>query len=225
MGKDFKEKYERVCSIKDRAISLVEAQLNGNIENVDAKELGEVADIAKDMAELMELCAEAEYYHTVTEAMEKSSQEEKEYYMDKYIPEMSYYTPMGNYARMRDSRGRYMYTEPYYRREPDMRMYDDYSDRMYYSSSNNGNSSSSNSENNGGNYSSYGRSMMGDRSSVTRRTYMDMKDEDKSKKAQKLKEYLKDIDEEMTEMFIEGKASPEEKQIAKNALTNFINKL
>ena len=45
MAKDFKEKYEKVCTIKDRALSLVDMQLNGNIENVDGKPTAELIAI------------------------------------------------------------------------------------------------------------------------------------------------------------------------------------
>lgn len=44
-------------------------------ENVDAQELGEVADIIKDMAQAKKYCLEAEYYKTVTEAMKEKSEE------------------------------------------------------------------------------------------------------------------------------------------------------
>lgn len=229
MGKDIKEKYERVCAIKDRAIGIVEGQINGDISSVDAKELGEVADIAKDMAEVMKLCAESEYYHKITEAMDKNSDEYNKMYMDKYLPETAmYYTPMGmtTYARRRDSRGRYMYTEPAVNKMyPYMPDYDgDFRDRMYYSSmggnSNGGSSSGMSSGGRTSNFDSYGT-----RSYITRRTYIDMKDSDKSSKIEKLKEYVDDFSNEMQEMFVEGKATSEEKNVVKQALAQFINKL
>lgn len=207
MGKDIKEKYERVCAIKDKAISLVETQLNGDLSSVDAKELGEVADIAKDMAELMKLSEEACYYHKVTEAMDEGSDEEKKYYMNKYIPEYEgkFYTPI-DYARRRDSRGRYMYTEPDWHMEPTSRDID----RMHYNTMDMTDGRTTNG--------------MTTRSAITRRTYMDMANSDKTSKTEKLKEYLQNFSDEMTEMFVEGKASPEEKQIAKQTLMQFINK-
>lgn len=221
MGKDIKEKYERVCAVKDRAISLVEAQMNGNIENVDAKELGEVADIAKDFAEIMKLCAEAEYYCKVTDAMDEGSDEEKKYYMNKYIPEYEgkFYSPVAtngdmNMARRRDSRGRYMYHDDFY---PDWSvppMYYTEPDGMHYS-----NKSDSMTNMN------YARDMREGRSGITRRTYMDMKDADKNTKMEKFKEYIDNFQEDMEEMFVEGKSTPEEKAYAKQALAKFISKL
>ena len=191
MSKDFREKYEKVCTIKDKALCLVENQINGDITTVDAEELGEVADIAKDMAELMKYCAEAEYYHKVVESMEESSDEEKSYYLNKYIPEYEgkFYTPVMN--RARDSRGRYMYTEPY-------DYYDDrydkiHSDRMYYSSMN-------------GNHGSANMTTMdGDprsgRAYISRRGYMEANEQGNTdKKNKELEHYIQDLSDDITDM-------------------------
>lgn len=238
MGKELKEKYERVCAIKDRAISLVESQLNGNIESVDAKELGEVVDIAKDMAELMKYAEEAEYYHKITEAMDEASKEDKEHYMDKYLPETQmYYTPMGNYARRRDSRGRYMYTEPMYRVDPDMRDMEHnynsapYRDRMYYSSMDNGDNSESSGSGMSGGRSSSGRNytdmrdMREGRSGVSRRTYMDLKESgaDKATRTKELEKYMNELSSDMTEM-IDG-MDANEKSLLKQKLTTLASKI
>lgn len=219
MGKDLKEKYERVCAIKDKAIGLVEGQLNGDISAVDAKELGEVADIAKDMAELMKLCAEAEYYHKVTEAMDEGSEEEKKYYLNKYIPEYEgkFYTPMhmNNYARQRDSRGRYMYTEP------NMYMMDDDWDRsrMYYTSPGGQSSSSGRSSS-----TNYARDMREGRSGITRRTYMDMKDAgDRNGKTKELEHYMQDLATDISEMIED--MEPNEKTMVKQKLTQLAAKV
>lgn len=108
---ELKEKFEKVCTIKDMAIDLVCEQLSGDISTVDAAELGEVTDIAKDMAELMKLYCEAEYYYTVTEAMHKSSDVEQEHYMSKYIP--SWQNRM-HYSSMKDNaRSDYMNDDGY----------------------------------------------------------------------------------------------------------------
>lgn len=236
MSKDFKEKYERVCAVKDRAISLVEAQLNGNIENVDAKELGEVADIAKDFAEIMEKCAKAEYYHTITEAMEESSKEDKEHYMNKYLPETQmYYTPVYNYARARDSRGRYMYTEPYMM---DDRYDTSYRDRMYYSSMNGGSGSSNSGSGSNSSQSGSSSNYSGGRMNYTdthdyrdgkaymaRRGYMEAKEmgEDKETMTKNTKKFMDNLNEDVLEM-MEG-ATPEIKTIVKQSLAQLASKM
>lgn len=213
MGKDFKEKFERVCAVKDKAISLVETQLNGDLSRVDAQELGYVSDIAKDFSEIMEKCAKAEYYFTVTEAMKDSDESEKKYYMDKYIPEYEgkFYTPVPmTMARARDSRGRYMYTEPMMH---DDRMDDDYRDRMYYSSMT-GNSGSKMNMND----SKYGQSY------ISRRGYMEAKEMgDHDKKSKELEKYMHDLADDLTEMF-EGLDSSD-KSLAKQKLSQLVSKM
>ena len=68
---------ERLKSIKDCLIAQVIGQM-GKLDQVDAKELGEVVDMIKDMEE-------ACYYAKITEDMEKT-EEEKKYYTDYYHP-------------------------------------------------------------------------------------------------------------------------------------------
>ena len=68
---------ERLKSIKDCLIAQVSGQM-GKLDQVDAKELGEVVDMIKDMEE-------AYYYAKITEAMEKG-EEEKKYYTEYYRP-------------------------------------------------------------------------------------------------------------------------------------------
>jgi len=98
MGKSLKDKYERICDLKDKFLEITETQLEGDISTVSAEELGYVVDMAKDMAEMMKYCEEAKYYCKVTEAMDKASDEEKSYYMTMYAPETNGYrhTHMGS---------------------------------------------------------------------------------------------------------------------------------
>lgn len=210
---EFKEKYEKVCGIKDRALSLVEMQMNGNIDSVDAKELGEVADIAKDMAELMKYCAEAEYYHKVVESMDEATDEEKSYYMNKYIPEYEgkFYSPiymgMNNYARQRDSRGRYMYTEPNWRMN--------YADGGMNGNSNGGNNSGSRYYTTPSNLEDMKvpRDYREGRAGITRLTYMETKDDmDASSRMTEFDHYIKDLAEDITEM-VEGLSASEKSTI------------
>ena len=68
---------ERLKSIKDCLIAQVSGQM-GKLDQVDAKELGEVVDMIKDMEE-------ACYYAKITEAMGKG-EAEKKYYTEYYRP-------------------------------------------------------------------------------------------------------------------------------------------
>lgn len=75
---------ERLDWIKETLICAVEGQL-GDIADVDAKELGEVIDMIKDIEE-------AKYYCTVTKAMEEG----KEY---QHEGDQMYYTTSGMIKR------------------------------------------------------------------------------------------------------------------------------
>lgn len=78
---------ERLKAMEERALCLAEQGLNQDVSCIDAKELGEIIDVCKDIAE-------TKYYCSVVKAMEESDEAEK--YMEKYLPEMAYarnYTP------------------------------------------------------------------------------------------------------------------------------------
>lgn len=78
---------ERLKHVKDTLLCAVESQL-GDLEHVDAKELGEVVDMVKDMEEAM-------YYCSIVKAMEdkKEEEEEFEHFMMKYGPYMKSSSP------------------------------------------------------------------------------------------------------------------------------------
>ena len=86
---------ERLKHMKESLMCCLEAQMN-RLDEVDAKEMGEVVDMVKDLEEAM-------YYHTVTKAMEGK---EKEKMGDQHH---YYYT---EYRDMDRSQGRMYYSEP-----------------------------------------------------------------------------------------------------------------
>lgn len=88
---------EQLKSIKDCLIAQVQGQMS-NLQQVDAKELGEAIDMIKDLEEAI-------YYCTIVEAMEK----------DKKEPAVEYYT---NRRDMDMPKGRMYYTEPWGYNEP-----------------------------------------------------------------------------------------------------------
>lgn len=70
---------ERLKDMKRALVNCAESQINGNLANVNAKELGEVIDMIKDLEEAI-------YYCTVTEAMEDNYptyENRKKYYNEK----------------------------------------------------------------------------------------------------------------------------------------------
>ena len=68
---------ERLKSIKETLVNSIQGQV-GHLDSVDAKELGEVVDMVKDLSEAI-------YYCTITEAMNhKDKDVERHYYHDPY---------------------------------------------------------------------------------------------------------------------------------------------
>lgn len=117
---------ERLCSIKERAMSLLEMGMSHDVKDMNSKELYEIMDIIKDAYESMKYEAEACYYEKITEAMEKNGDSENKMYMEKYAPETTkYYTrPYVN----EPYRARMYYTEPYH----DVRDGKSYNSRRMY---------------------------------------------------------------------------------------------
>ena len=88
---------ERLKSVKECLMSTIQGQM-GDLANVDAKELGEVVDMVKDLEEAI-------YYCTITKAMEESEKEGKhreKYYYDPAIHSgnIRYYDPSRDIDRM-----------------------------------------------------------------------------------------------------------------------------
>ena len=205
---------ERLKSMKEAFIGQIQSQL-GNLANVDAKELGEVVDMVKDLEEAI-------YYCTITKAMEAKEHENKGAEHHSH-----YYTE-------------YRYPEPHYYRDMDR----DYG-RMYYNgnggnySSNNGNSNGNSGSRNYGdwggmrNYSSWEmdmtKSMMRDeregKSGRTRRNYMENKSMhvDKAAQLKELEKYIQELGQDLAEM-VEG-ASPEEKQLLQQRVSTLASKI
>lgn len=92
---------ERLKNIKETLVAQIQSQMS-NLECVDAKELGEVVDMVKDIEEAI-------YYCTITKAMDNKEEEEKRqvnYYMTNY-PQEPYYRDIDrNDGRMYYTPGR-----------------------------------------------------------------------------------------------------------------------
>jgi hypothetical protein len=80
---------EQLKAIKSTLVSLVQSQL-GDIQHTDAKELGEVVDMIKDLEEAM-------YYCAIVEAMEKSKEEGTEDMAMRSRMGYTEYFPHGEY--------------------------------------------------------------------------------------------------------------------------------
>lgn len=227
-----KEETKELSAICERLVGAVKYEVDKGIENVDAKELGEVIDMIKDLSEAKEKVIKGCYYKTLIEAMEEAE------YGEDYDED----GPMdlgrrGYRGQRRDSRGRYMggrrgYDEMMpmdHERMEHMRDMDrDGMSRMYYSGSNGGSNSSGGSMNSGN--MSGGRDYREGRSGQTRRSYMEKKElhknntaEDKQAKLKELEAYMADLSSDITEM-ING-ATTEEKNMLKTKIQTLAQKI
>ena len=194
---------EALKTMKEQLMNCVQGQL-GDISKVDAHELGEAVDMIKDLAEAI-------YYCTITESMEKS--EENKSQGETNI----------NY-----------YTTPYYNKMyPDYRGIERAGGYMYYPTG--GNGGSMNGGSNGGSRGgrSYytempdvmGRDPREGRSPMRRRMYMEGKEmhNDPNSQLRELEAYLQELSSDITEMIKD--ASPEERATLHQKMTTLVSKI
>lgn len=202
---------EIIKMMKENLIACAQAQM-GHLDQVDAKELGEVIDAIKDLGECL-------YWDAVVEAMEKHGENPREEFF-RGGGERSYY----------GDRDRSYYGD---------RMY--YPMRMYASgggSSSSGSGGSSSGGGNGGSSSSGGgsrnysegnwqqaRDWREGQSGMTRRRYMENKEHKRDKQTQlrELERYLNELASDVTEMIMD--ASPEEREYMANKIGSLAQKI
>jgi hypothetical protein len=227
---------KNIHCIIEKLAETTKVELDKGIENVDTKEMGEVADIIKDLAE-------AEYYAKISKAMDEAEYGEDYDYMGAYDE----HERRGYKGQPRDSKGRYMsrrgrrmgYEEPIYM--SDMYPMEHYRDmdrmdgRMYYTSGSMGTNSmgsqgqssngSSNMSGNRGYSDRMDRDNREGRSGERRRGYMEAKEKgmDKQSKMKELEEYMKELSSDVTEMI--NDASQEEKTMLKNKMQVLMQKI
>lgn len=223
----------------EKLSEVAKCELDKGVENIDTKEMGEVAEIIKELSE-------AEYYSKISKAMDEAEYGEEYDYMGAYDG----HERKGYRGQRRDSRGRYMSRRGYEGMMPEIY---DYSDmeymrdmdrpmgRMGYSGSGSsgGSSMGSNSSSMGGSqssgsmgsqggsrgYSEGGRDSREGRSGQSRRGYMEAKEQgmDKQAKMKELESYMRDLSEDVSEMI--SSASPEEKSMLKNKMQVLMQKI
>lgn len=204
---------EALKTMKEQLMSCVQGQL-GNLQKVDAKQLGEAIDMIKDLSQAI-------YYCTITQAMEKSEKE------PQAIRNVNYYTTnkmYPDYYRDMERDNGYMYY-------PSGRT----GGKMYYSGS--GNSGNMG----GGSSSSYYTPMVSDsmamepmemgrdpregRAALRRKMYMEGKEKkhDTNSQLKELEAYLQELSTDVTEMIKD--ASPEERATLHQKMTMLANKI
>lgn len=189
---------EALKAMKEQLMSCVQGQM-GDISKVDAHELGEAVDMIKDLAEAI-------YYCTISESMEKVDEQKK--WGETNI---NYYTT----------------------RYPDYRDMERTGGYMYYPVGNSGTSMGTSS--NGGsrgtvmNYTEMPMDMRRDvregRSPMRRRMYLEGKEmhNDPNSQIKELEAYLQELSTDITEMIKD--ASPEEKAILRQKMTTLADKI
>lgn len=186
-------------SMKDTLMCSAQAQMS-HLDCVDAKELGEVIDMIKDLEEAI-------YYCTITEAMHQKDKEGGNNHTTAYYSE-----PRGNYSRM------------YYDGGTSYRMYDGGRGNAGIS---NGSSHPSMYANGGRDAENWGeaRDPREGVSHQQRKMYMESKQmhHGKAKQLQELEKYMKDLSSDMVEMIED--ASAEERQYLSNRLTALASKI
>ena len=192
---------ERLKHMKETLMSCVQGQL-GDLSSVDAKELGEVIDMIKDLSEAI-------YYCTITKSMEDSEKEGKQ--EARYYPVSMY-----NYRDIDRDMGRMYYDVSEHgnnARGGGTRGYMEYN----YAQGQGGGSSR--------NYPIELRDYREGQSPLTRKTYMERKMHggDKTAQMQELEKYMQELSHDLIEM-VEG-SSPEEKQMLQKKLNTLATKI
>ena len=200
---------ETLKHMKENLIGIAQSQISGNLQNVDAKELGEVIDMIKDIDEAM-------YYCSVVKAMEKSSEEEQKYYTQRYMPmyrdmdyadgRMYYGGQGGNSGNQNGNGGNTSYYTAGYGGTQNADGGRNMPNSRYY-------------ENGGMRDAREGRSPM------MRRNYMESKSMHKGHEVEKmeLENYMRELSHDITEMISD--ATPEEKQMLKQKITMLSDKI
>ena len=190
---------ETLKMMKEQLTSCVNGQL-GDISKADSHELGEAVDMIKDLAEAI-------YYDTITESMEKSKEE------NKSETNINYYTTPMNYNRM-------MYADPYREMERN-------NGYMYYGGD--GQNSGGGNRDGVNYYTEMPGGMWRDpregRSPMRRRMYMEGKEmhNDPNSQLRELEAYLQELSTDITEMIKD--ASPEERATLHQKMTTLASKI
>ena len=191
---------EQLKTIKQCLVSAVQTQL-GDLKKTDAKELGEVIDMIKDLEEAM-------YYCSITEAMEKSAEEKEQGNMNvNYYMEPMYYR-----GQSRDSMGRYTSDSNQsgsMGQSSGARNYVPYMEYAPYMMRDN----------------RWRDEHFGDKSGMSRRMYMEGKQYhgDDQQSMKELEHYINDLGEDLTDMIKES--STEEKQVLSTKLQQLATKI
>lgn len=199
---------DRLKYMKESLMNCVQGQL-GDLASVDTKELGEAIDMIKDLSEAI-------YYCTITESMEKSDKEKKEY------PRIDY----NRYYRDMDREyGAMYYTDSHGVSHPSANMSTGNQNARGYRESQPRDSQGHFTDDSSRSYPIELRDYREGRSPMTRKNYMERKMQGGAKEAQmqELEKYMHELTTDITEM-IDG-ASVEEKQMLQKKISALATKI
>lgn len=218
---------EMLQSMKQTLMACAQAQMS-HLDTVDAKELGEVMDMIKDIEEAI-------YYCTITESMKKVEEGEKN---GKHYNQTIYYSEPKYYRDQDRLHGRMYY--PMYNASGEYTGNRMYADGSSSSGPNGGRSGASGSMSNGSSSNGSGRSNFSEnripydmvmrdqregQSPMSRRRYMEAKEmkHDKTTQLQELERYMKELSSDVIEMIED--ASAEEKKYLANRISSLAQKI
>lgn len=197
----------RIHNMLEDVSEAASTELAKGTDQVNTKEFGEVVDMIKDLSEAEKNKAEACYYNTLVEAMEKS----------EYGEDYNEYGPMERRGYSRGS-SRSMGRRNYPMHDGMMYQEDMYG-RMGYSNGAYGGGSRGYSSNSQPSNSRYGYSY--DNYMRNRRNYSSTDPEDKQERMKMMQEYSNDLVGSLSKVMED--VSPEEKQMLKNNLNKIMS--
>ncbi len=109
---ELKAKVAPICEMKDKLVSWSKCELEKGREHVDTKEMGEVIDMIKDLAEAEEKIYKAAYYCSVVGAMEEYDEENERMGYDNYRYSSGRFAPKGRGSYRPGESGRRGYPMP-----------------------------------------------------------------------------------------------------------------
>ena len=204
---------KHIHDMVEKLSEFAKCELDKGIEQVDTKEMGEVAEIIKELSE-------AEYYAKISKAMDEAEYGEDYDYRGAYDE----YERKGYRGQRRDSRGRYMSRRGYM---PMMRDYDwdnmqmdrdmdREHGKMYYTEP-----MTMRNDNQAHSESRYDRARRGYEESKAMHKSGSV--EDKKKNMESLEHYMKELSEEMAELIESMDAS--EKTMVRSKLQTLAQKV
>lgn len=93
-----KMKCKQICELKDRLVTCLSEQFNGDMRNVNSNEAGQVTDMIKDLCEAEEKLWKGCYYKSIVKAMHEEEERMERMPYDDRMGYDHYRYPSGRFA-------------------------------------------------------------------------------------------------------------------------------